>query len=400
MRYALPLLPMLAVTGGLGFTSLPRPGRWVAGTALAVAAAFQVSSTTFGIPSVALSYPSSPSASDWQHRAIFEAIVRDTGSTRARVSVVANHPHFSAANFRYLALRDGLGLRVARPWEGEPIGIDYMVLKTGDLGPPLTIDKARRVGERLTADQSLARAFPVIGEFPLPDGSTASVRARRLDGDVDVGPDALARAVADGLRARLGEVMRDVEGLDVRLDYDARILRGRIKRLEIVAAAATVGELRHRRPALLRLHDVLLVIEDALVNPWSAAHARRFDPLDAGRLTVERATIEAADLRAFVGQVKGLDRMSVSLGAGFVDLAFDVPGPDVAARVRFVTGTDRPFVLVAERVTVGGVAVPAALVNWIMASFDPSRGIAGRLPFPAAIGPVTITPASVRIGGA
>ena len=400
MRYVLPLLPMAAVAGGLGFASLPRRARGVAGVALAVAAAFQVSTTTFGVPAVALSYPSPPDGSDWQHRAIFGAIVRDRGGAPARVSVIANHPHFSPANFRYFALRDGLAVRIMRPWEGEPIAVDYMILKSGDLGPPLTIDKARRVGERFAADPPLARAFPVIGEFPLPDGSMASVRARRLDGDVGIGPDALARAVADGLRARLGEVMRDVEGLDVRLDYDAGILRGQIKRVRIMAAAASVGELRHRQPAMLRLHDVLVVIEDALVNPWSAARERRFDPLDAGRLTVEHATIEAADLRAFVARVKGLERMSVSLGSGFVDLAFDVPGPDVAARVRFLSRADRLFMLVADRVTVGGVAVPAPLVNWIMASLDPSRSIAGRLPFPASIGPVTITPGSVRIGGA
>ena len=136
-----------------------------------------------------------------------------------------------------------------------------------------------------------------------------------------------------------------------------------------------------------------------LVNPWSAAHERRFDPLDAGRLTVERATIEAADLRSFLGQVKGVERLSLSLGDGFADLRFESPGPDVAARVRFVRAADRPFALATERVTVGGIAVPAFLVNWIMASFDPSRGLGRRLPFPATIAPVTVTPGSIRIGG-
>ena len=391
MRYLLPLVPMMAAAGGLGFAALPRPGRWGVGVALAAASLWQVLSTALSPP---------PDRAPWPHRAIFDAIERDSGGAPRTVSIAANHPHFSPSNFRYFALRDGLRLRVARAWEGEPIGIDYMVLKTGDLGPAFAIDKARGVGERLAADAALARAFPVIGEFGLPDGSTASVRARRLADGPDVTPDALARGLTNGLRARLAEVMRDVEGLEIRLDYDAHILGGRVKRLEIAAAAATVGELRRRQPALLRLRDVLVVVDDALVNPWSAARAGRFDPLDAGRLRVERATIEAADLQSFLGQVKGAGRMSLSLGDGFVDLAFDVPGPDVAARVRLVPRADRLFVLVADRVTVGRVSVPPLLVNWLMASFDPSRGIASRLPFPAAIAPVTVTPGAVRIGGA
>jgi hypothetical protein len=374
---------------------------------VAAAAVFQVASTAFALPTLSSlpvvgalrAVPAPPSGADWRQRAIFDMIVRDGGGDPPTVSVVPNHQHFSPANFRYLALRDGLRLRVARAWEGEPVGIDYMVLKTGDLGPSFSIDKARRVVERFDSDSALARVFPVIGEFPLPDGSTASVRARRLPRNLEVTPDALARSVAAGLRARLGEVMRDVEGLDIGLDYDAGILSGRVKRVRIAVGAAMVGELRKPRSALLRLHDVLLVIDDALVNPWSAAEAGRFDPLDAGRITIERATIDAGDLRAFVAQVKGLGGLSLSLGTGFVDLTFRAPGPDVAARVEVVALPDRAFGLHAQRVTVGGVPVPALLVNWIMGNFDPSRGIAGRLPFPATIHPVTVTPGAIRIGG-
>jgi Dolichyl-phosphate-mannose-protein mannosyltransferase len=407
MRYALPLVPMMAVTGGLGFAALPLGGRGAAGVALAAAAAFQVSSTTFAVPT-APALPvigtlaigaTPPNGAAWPHRAIFQAIVRDGGSAPNTASVIANHGHFSAANFRYFALRDGLRLQISRAWDGEPFGIEYMILKTGDLGPAWSIDKAQRVGERMATEGALARAFPVIAEFPLPDGSVASVRARRLAAETDVAPDALARAVADGLRARLREVARDLEGLDVRLEYDASILHGHVKRLTIAAAAANVGEWRPRQAASLRIRDLLVVIDDALVNPWSA-RAGRFDPLDAGRLTVERATIDAADLRTFLGQVKGLRRMSLSLGGGFVDLAFVVPGPDVAARVRFVAPAEGLFTLVADRVTVGGVPVPAFLVDWVMGNFDPARGLASRLRFPVAIRPVTVTPASVRIGGA
>ena len=406
VRYILPLFPIAAVVAGVGFAALPKAARGVAGMAIAVAAAVQLSATAFGVPAtprlpvagVPLVDPSPPSRADWQQRRILDLIVRDSGGAPRTVSITPNHPHFSPANFRYYAVRDELPLRVARAWDGEPIGIEYMVLKTGDLGPPWTIDKARRIAGRLVADASLARVFPVIGEFPLPDGSIASVRVRRISADPDVTPESLARAVDVALRARLPEVTQDVEGLRVRLDYNAGILSGRIKRVEISVAAATVGELRRRAPALLKLHDLRLVVDNVLINPWSVTREGRFDPLDAERLGIEQATIHSVDLKNFLAQVKGFAATSFVLGAGFADLSFEVPGPNVSARVRLAAADDRPFALVAERVKVGGLPVPTLLVRWIIRNFDPSPGIAGRLPFPATVATVTVTPDAIRIG--
>jgi len=155
--------------------------------------------------------------------------------------VVPNAALFSVSNFRYYALREGLPLRFARAWDGEPVGIAYMILKSGDQGPVWTAERPRRIAERFAADPHLARVFPVIGEFPLPDGSTATVRARRLDHGPAVPAAAMARAVERAIRARLPEVARDVEGLEIRLTYDDAILRGRIRRVELRAGAATSG---------------------------------------------------------------------------------------------------------------------------------------------------------------
>ena len=68
-------------------------------------------------------------------------------------------------------MREALPLRIARAWDDVPVGVDYMVLKTGDVGPPWTEAKSRRAMAKLTEDPDFARAFPVIAELPLPDGS-------------------------------------------------------------------------------------------------------------------------------------------------------------------------------------------------------------------------------------
>ena len=74
-----------------------------------------------------------------------------------------------------------------------------------------------------------------------------------------------------------------------------------------------------------------------------------------------------------------------------------LPGPDVAARVRVLPDAERPFALAAERVTVGGVPVPALLVDWVVRTWDPTPRIASRLPMPVTLGRIDITPEAIRI---
>jgi hypothetical protein len=148
--------------------------------------------------------------------------IADSAGAAATVSVVPNAAFLSVSNIRYYAVRDGVPLRFTRAWRREPIGIEYMILKTGDQGPSWTAKHPQRIGQRLAADAALAAVFPVIAEFPLPDGSTATVRARRLI-RLDVDARTMARAVEAALRRRLPEIAREVEGLEVVLGYDGAI---------------------------------------------------------------------------------------------------------------------------------------------------------------------------------
>jgi hypothetical protein len=294
-------------------------------------------------------------------------------------------------------VRDGLDLRFVRAWDDPPLGIDYMILKTGDLGPSWTAEKSRRVSERLAADVNLARVFPVIGEFTLPDGSTASVRARRIPPVPDVTPAAVATAVEAGLRRRLAEVARDVDGLQIRLVHDEAILTGRISRAEIRAAAATLGEFNRPGTTPLRVRDIVLVLDDLLVNPWSARLEGRFEPLDVGRLRLESAAVTIADLQAFIAAQKRFHRSTVSVDGDALRIVVRQVGPDVSARVRLAPAADRPFAILADHVRIGWLPVPGVLVNWVIRNFDPSLRIAARVPFPVTIAPASIRDEALRI---
>jgi Dolichyl-phosphate-mannose-protein mannosyltransferase len=405
LRYSLPILGALAVVSALALDALPGRVRRVVAIALIALGVVQVSAITTGVPPNTLLpwvrtwwVPSAVvSRADWRHREILALVDRDRRGAAATVSVVPNFAYFSVSNFRYYALRDSYDIHFVRAWDDPPLGIDYMILKTGDVGPSWTAEKPRRIAERLAADPNLARVFPVIGEFPLPDGSMASVRARRVPPLTDVTPDAVAAAVEGGLRRRLGEVARDVDGLDVRLTYDDGILAGRVARADIRAAAATLGEFARPTTASLRVHDLRVVLDGLLVNPWSARESGRFDPLDLERLRLDSATVTIADLQRFVAAQKRFHRSTVAADGDALAVAIRQTGPDVTARVRLTDAPDRPFALQAERVRVGGVPVPSPLVNWVIRNFDPAPKIASRVPFPVQLGHVSVHDEALRI---
>ena len=405
LRYTLPLLPIAAVLAGLGFGVVPPRGRRVARIILGVVCALQVVVTASAFPrgltlpwvGVPLVVESAPRRGDWHHREILGLISRDSGGRAATVSVVPNDNLFSVSNFRYYAARDGLPLEFVRAWEGDPIGVEYMILKTGALGPSWTVEKPRRVGERLRDDPHLARVYPILADFPLPDGSTGSVRARRLTEAADATPAALSREVEAAVHEALADVARDVEGLEVRVVHDDTILKGRVGRIEIRAASAVVGEFRRPKAARLRVHDVRVAFEDVLVNPFAVHTAGRLDPLDAGRVAIEQVTVREKDLQAFLGELKEFRGASVKLEPGAAAFVITQPGPDVAARIRLLPADDRPFTLVAEHVSVGGIPLPSTFVNWVVRNYDPSPRLARRLPVPVRIGSVDVTPEAVRI---
>jgi len=405
LRYTLPLLPAAAVLGGCAVASLgPRLRRSLLGV-LVLVGLVQLSAVAWAVPPpVTLPWlggpwvlASAPVRADWHQRDFLRAITRDRGGRAATVSIVPNDNYFSVSNFRYYAVRDGLPLRLTRPWEGEPLGIDYMILKTGDQGPDFSVTKSRRVVDRLAGDPALARVYPVIADLPLPDGSTGTLRARRIGDAAAAPPDALARTLEASMRRRVGEVARDVDDLDIRLAYDAEIARGRLQSVEVTARAATIGELRKRDAATLRVQNLRFVADDVLVNPY-ALEAGRAELLDVGRFRLERMEIGAADLQAFVTALKGFRGTRVHLGAGWIDLVLEQPGPDLAARVRLVPATGRPVAIAVDRARVGWLPLPRMLVDWVVRNFDPTPQIAARLAFPVDVARVGVSEQAIRVG--
>ena len=402
----LPMLPAAAVLGGMAVAALPAPTRVAGLAAVGVAGAVQVSAVGWGMPP-AFALPlldapsvvaSKPDGGDWRQRDVLRAIATDSGGRPLTLSVLPDHASFSPSNFRYYARRDRVPFRIVPAWQTDPIGIDYVVAKSGDAGPPRLAEAGARASAQLARDTALARVYPTIAEFPLPDGSMASVRARRLLEGVSMAPEAVAVALDAAIRRQLGVVAREIDNVALRIEHDEEIVRGRVKRIELSADSAVLSDYRRPDAPRLRVRRLTLVAEDVLVNPFSVEAAGRAELLDLARLRVTRAEVSGDDAQAFLEQVKPFRRTRVRLTTDAVYVTARQPGADVLALVRVVAGRDGRVALHVQRASIGWIPLPTGVLNWFLRRYDPTEQLASRVPFPVAIARVAVTEQSVRIG--
>jgi hypothetical protein len=409
LRYALPLVPAVSLAAAAGVAALGPPLRRLATVACVVVGVLQVGSATFALPPappaglllIPLVTSDPPDARDWRHDEILGAVLRETGGGGARVSVVPNDNYFSISNFRYEVARDRLPLRLMRAWGDAPFGVDAAIVKTGDQGPDAASEKPDRIMRAFEGgDPWLAAAYPVVAEFPLPDGSRGMVRVRRPPPVTTLSPEALAGRLTTGAAEYLTDFAREPHGLTMRTEHrpDA-LLRGEVDRVVVEADSALVGEHARGRPPL-RVRDVRIVARGLRFNPARLAETGRLEVLDLENITAERLRIDEADLLAFLRAQRGFRRAALTLGEGEAHITTGLGGgPAVTGRVRVLPGRGgAPFALDIDGVRLGGVPLPDLLVGWIVRHLDPTARLA-RLPVAVALGPVRLSPGRLEITG-
>jgi LmeA-like phospholipid-binding len=315
--------------------------------------------------------------------------------------VVPNHESFSVSNFRYEAKRRGLPFTMLRAWGPAPLGVDFAVVKSGDIGPDYSIAKARRVMQAFEAPGStVARLFPVVSRYALPDGSRAELRARRIRTPAGVTAETLAGRLTATRAGFLPSLIREPERLRIeKLRYHPEaLLRGEVATLTAGADGAWVGELSRKDRLPLRVGSFRVSLHDVVFDPVEVLERGVFEPLDVGAVSLERLVVTQQDLQRVIDDQHQFRGMTVELADGAAWARIDRLGLRGEARIRALPGSDRvPIALAVDRLRIGRLAVPDPLVGWIARNFDPSRQIE-RLPVRVRIGPVAIRPGRLEIG--
>ena len=409
LRYTLPILPAAALLAAVGARSLPpawrRGGLWIC----VLVGLLQISMTAFGVPvpprvpgvgiSVAYSYP--PDRADWRHEAVIADLVRASGGRPATVAVVPNYNFFSVSTFRYEATRLGLPLRMTRAWSGPPLGVDFVILKTGSQGPSWTAEKLERLSGAIAGgDPYLAALYPVIGEYALPEGSRGILRARRIQPLTGVPAARVARQLQSAPEKLLAANFAEAVDFRTRVAYKPEaLLRGEAERLEILADSALVGEMARRDRAPLRVRNIRIDVEGLLFDPRRFVEKGELQILDVGAIAIRQLTITEDDLRELLkGQPAGRG-VTIHLRDGFAEATVQRGGLRVSARVRLVAPAgDRPLGMEVEDVRMGPLPVPDLLANWVVRHFDPTLALK-RLPVQVTVEPIRMKPGRIEVGG-
>ncbi len=218
-RYDVAILPALAMLSALG---------WTGRSTSPLARRIFVILGALGLLVWAAGHSNPPLKEDWKHADI-GLLLRtrhDPEQPFMIASVEANDPHFFGRTLRWSVRQQGAKLFNAAP--GDPMAdfTEFVIVKVGDKGPdggPLAEEwrQLQESGRRFTV------LFPLIGHFPLPDGSQADIYQRQKDHVFQVGT-VTKEVLQSRLRAALAEL---IEGpMTVDLEGSADLLqKGRVE---------------------------------------------------------------------------------------------------------------------------------------------------------------------------
>jgi hypothetical protein len=225
---------------------------------------------------------------------------RDPEGPAPVLTLLANHASMNGNNVLWTAEREGLEEDLIVRSRSSRLGefSEFVVVKTGDLGPARTVAGHERLrAEALRAGGWFQRRFENLAAWPLPDGSQAFLFQRKA-------PVATAAAPADA-GAALSSLLPGISTETMTVRCGASSVAG----LEDCSVASPVLSLKG-----LPVRDLRVRLEGFWVVPDDEKAPRI---LGLKTLRIEKLTLTEADVaRYLTGRVKGLQKTVVRFEPG------------------------------------------------------------------------------------
>ncbi|MDD5492440.1 MAG: phospholipid carrier-dependent glycosyltransferase [bacterium] len=245
-RYTLPFLAAVSIISCFWIANIKKDFLKYIFISLIVAFGItQYFVTSFG--QVGYYYCQPPHPEDWQQKAVCDLIIQTKPAGRAfsSVSVVANQSYWHSETLQFYA--DAHQLPILFKGYSRNLGqfADYIITKSGDLGPSFSLGQIPAAREAILLDpkNEFHRSFRLIGCFALPDYSWLYVFKR------EVGPKTFAPRIFDAgmlgkkLAIAMSEYFNDAEEFDIEINTKtmAEALQGHFSQVVISAKKIKIG---------------------------------------------------------------------------------------------------------------------------------------------------------------
>ncbi len=384
-RYTLPFLAAVSIISCFWLVNIKKDIiKYVLIPLVVVFGLTQYFVTSFG--QVGNYYCQPPHPENWQQKAVSDLILqtKSTSKDQASVSVVANHSFWHSETLRFYA--DAHHLPLLFKGYSRNLGqfADYIITKSGDIGPAFTLGGMPEARERILSatKDKINSGFRLIGSFALPDDSWLFVFKRETNAKT-FGPRQFeARVLENKLTASVMEYLKDAEGL--KLEIKSKNMKeaqeGCFEQVVITAKKLKIGE--------IWLTDVNIAIKGLDLNL----------PLlwDEGKLIVYAMdemhpafSIKAHDLSELLQKkAKNIKNPLVSIQHNVLNVEGDWQGLHLRVKAGIVKEQDQLYAQCAK-LEIGWVRIP----RWLY------RGVAEK-PFmlsPEPEWPVTTVVSEIKL---
>lgn len=357
IRYALPVLPAAAILMVSWIPSDYWKGFVVLDVLAATAFVFlqflpgMAPPIHFAGLTVPLLESKPPFPVNWQHQAIIDRIeqIKSPNSTFVRVVTIANAPHFhsTSLNVSRLARKiDDFSFEGPSRERWTEFS-EFVLLKTGDLGPEFTIGTIKACSDFIQNSHGwFQKVYRIVGRWPLPDGSEAILYHCEPQPERNLG--------ADVLNISLGELdIPNITAYQVSLKAvpisAAETSVGRLKELSVQCSSVTYQGVVFDHVAIRLIRpqvNLPLFLETQRIELLSLA---TLDP---------KASIPVKTLMALLtAKARWLESPEIDLAGPSVTLKGSVHGFPLEAKALLIVKNDH-LTTRMEAVKVSGISLP------------------------------------------
>src|SRR3990172_6606322 len=281
---------------------------------------------SLGSLNIILSQSNPPARENWKVDEIEKVILSENSfyNIKNMVRIIPDYPTFAKATFEYYKYFNKYD-NIHFSWHTNfPEFTDYIVTKTGDVGP-LFREKAHTLTKYIKdAPTEFTNIFRKFREFKLPDGSTATIYKRDIVPLSGVTAQDVIKMIKERLETILLQFVKDHEGLEIQIiPYgDEETLRGRFKEITVFAKKAMVGDYKHKDAGMI-VNDIKFTFQDITVNLYKLKEGKI--EVISLKEVIPSGKIYAEDLRKFLEkEAKGIKNIGIKVD-GLTMLSLPIP---------------------------------------------------------------------------